>query len=318
MSINKIINLVKISVLTSFIGSPLANAQVIFEDNFDQVGINSINVKDTSGTGTWVRSMSTRYDSTVTDVSNGLMNVYSSATPYGGVATQPRADFDFFSNEITFTFSGLSLEAAALDPNFGAQGVKIAVGSYLSGMGRVNSWHSYSNFSISYYGSGRFVIAGYNALKYLVPVDVQDIPTPYLNFSLSKLTAVRLTLDDVNYRAVFEFGNPLNSLSFAGPHHLSKDLWHVSNTMRNLTLVKIQAEKDLAAATATGDATMIADAQATLDQIMVDYNAQYALEESTMGHSLVFFGAVSADHYGAQASVDMIKAETTTDLQVLR
>jgi len=317
MKISKIIKLAKVTIFTTFIVAPAANAAVVFVDEFDQAEVSYINTADSSPT--WLRSRSSGFYNTAVTTGNGLLTVTTSDSPYGGAITKVNPDLDFFANELTITYRGISLQAIVPEDgnvNLNNQGVVIAVGSHLLGRND-NSWDSYAYFSARYFGSGYFEFSGHSLVT-PNPVALQEIPTPYLNYSLSALTAVKLTLDDVNYRLLFEFGNPLNSLSFAGPHHLRKDMWNTSSGMRRLAKAKIAMEYMLDSAIAANDLDAIDAAQLALDAVLLDYNAQYAEEEATAGLFKVFFGAVSADRKGAIATLDSITVEETSDLQVLR
>lgn len=316
MNINKIIKLTKISILSSVILTPVVNAAVVFEDQFDQVDPVEFGLLD-DGETTWLRSQVTSNSATTAGVADGRLHVFSRDNPYGGATTLPLPELNFFNRELTFTFQGVNLESLSEDGVYSAQGVKIGVGSYLAGESRSNRWHSYSNFGVSFLGSGYFALTGYNKLRNLSRVPTQEIPTPYLNYNLTTLSSVKLTLDDVNYRLLFEFGNPLNSLSLAGEHHLSEDLWHVSDQLRSLALQKKAAEERLELVD-PNDVTALSSAETTLETIMVEYNAMYAEEEAVLGNTLVFFGGVSADREGATVSVDSITVEETSILQVLR
>jgi len=323
MGISNIFKMAQVGVLATAMLVPAANAAIVFQDTFDG-DLTTLGDRRDDGvygiaTHTWAKSryINSRISETNVEVGNGVLRVETDFKPYGGaVTTQPKTEFDFFANEITITLEGITIESIG-NGRFAAQGLKLGVASILS-FG-YNNWSSYSNFGVGFYGSGRFIFSGYNAsIRKPEPVALQSIPTPFLNFDVSQITALKLTLNDTHYRLAFEFGNSLNSLSFAGLHYLNKDQWFVSNTMRRLVFDKNNAEADLAAAQASGDPVAIADAQAAYDAAVLAYDEKWAGEEAGAGKSFIFIGAVSEDGEGAAVTVDTITVETTNILDVLK
>ncbi len=314
-----ILKLAQASILAAIVLVPAANAAVVFTDTFDGP-LTTLTDSRTSGE-TWARSRysNSRISQTNAEIGNGVLRVETDNKPYGGAAIiNASSEFDFFTNEITITLTGINI----LSPGNGrlsAQGLKLGITSYLSF--RYNNWSSYSNFGVGVYGSGRFLFAGYNAsVGRITAVPMQSIPAPFLNFDVSRITAVKLTLNAIHYRLAFEFGNPLNALSFAGLHNLNKDQWRVSGAMRRLVFDKKNAAEDLADAQALmpADAVAVADAQVAYDAVVVAYDALWLTEEANAGMSHIFFGAVSEDGEGAAVTLDSITVETTNILDVLK
>ena len=284
--------LVAPAILLTAAYSSVVTSAVLYEDQFDQVEATGIYAKDFTGTENYLLSKTSNYTVNKATIENGVLSVFTASTPHGGVVTKLMPELDFFKNEITITFRGIGLQPAnTIDENgveepgsFSAQGIVMGLGSKYLGFGSYNGWTTGSRFHAFLQGSGYFDFNTYtNSLtKYLYPNAIQEVPTPYLNFGINDLTAIKLTLDDTNYRLLYEFGNPLNALSFAGPHYLEKDLWNVSTAMRQFAVAKNNAEADLDAAVASGDTNLIADAQTALDAVMVDYTPLFNAEEPEM------------------------------------
>jgi len=342
-----------------FCASP--NAEVIYQDNFDR------NLIDADGNPVtvetipfWPRRESnldfdkdwyatyTNLSFRKTDVTagEGVLTIHTEDINSGILAPSTNGEFDFFNRELTFTFDGINIQALG-QSRTASQWVKFGV---VSNADR-NLWKSYPLFLMAVSGSGAFSLQIWQGDDRAAR---KEFKSNVFNFDVSKLRKVELTMDSENFRGKFTFENPLDVLSFGGPHNLDRNQWYVDTV--GVNFAKRQMDDALKALTAWEDLLEEAQAsgvQADIDaaQAQVDtwqgrydlaianYESKLLLAEDAIGDSALMVSVTSdvndivnsmtpaekaifdADYaaglveIGARVTVNSVVVETTNILQ---
>ncbi len=321
----KITQWILTGILASGFFSATSQAAVVFEDLFDQADITALSTRPTPDDPWRVLQYSGR-EPTQAYISNGLLNITTQEQRFGGATTPLQDSLDFFNQELTYTFSGIQLDAIGQGKP-SQQWAKLGV---TAGTGSI--WYAHSYFIVAFNGAGRFSVQVQQPQVSGRPrvIYIKDFQVPFFNFAITDLSEIKLVLDDTYFRILFTFGNPLDQLSFGGTHGLKRDDWFFDTV--GVGRVKAQldnAQRILDNAIAAGDQVAIDSAQANYDALLADYNAKAAEAEALKGDSALVVSAASNDarvlrfvegytDVGAALSIDSIRVETTNTLDVLR
>jgi len=346
-----------LGAIATFAVSSVANGVVVFEDQFNAADTASANGQYTvdgtaiiaqrnlymSGTtvlspGThadipWLKSRISQFSVTSAEVADGLLHVNTKSTPFGGVVTSEIPEANFFQNEITISFNGITIsadmplnedgtriprlekdangdifqlqdEAGNLlfeEPNISAQAVKFGVAAHITNKESKNTWWGNSNIGASVHGSKYFARHSVNRFSRTnVPSGLKVISNPVVPYDISTLEVAELRLDDEFYQITFYFAD--GNVSSKGRHHLKHQQWSTDNALRDLAIGRD-------AAAASGDTATETELQAQIDELWTAEVAERA------GYSAIFFGGLSADHHGVTLTVDSITIDTTTGLK---
>jgi len=327
------------------------NAEVVYQDNFER------NFVDADGVPQTVELIQKqRFDSRIdtskdwytifsnlafwkTDVTagEGLLTISTEDTS-SGILSQTSDNYDFFKRELTYTFDGVNIQALG-QSRIASQWVRFGVVANSSRQ----FWKNFPIFLVAVSGSGAFSLQVWQGDD-RAPRKI--FKSNVFNFDVSLLRNIKLTMDDTNYRVVFSFENPLDILSFGGPHNLDPDLWFVDTVGVNTAKLGMEnAQRNLAAwEEALADGVDGAQAQIDFWQNEFEtqegnYNAALLLVGEIQGDSAIIISVNSdasdivnamtpaqkaifdADYaaglveIGARVTVDAITVETTNILQ---
>lgn len=309
------------AISASLVSTPAISA-VVYEENFDQPDVIVIQKNQTPGTD-WLRRNNTNIIPTRSTIGSGVLTIKTEDPKYGGASSTLSDTLDFFNQELTYTFSGFNLKTAGPEGRLSDQWAKVGVTA-----GPV----SVSKFIVGFNGTGRFTVqveqppllgSRAEVLK------IKDFKVPFFSFDISQLSRVELVLDKTYFRILFAFGNPLDSISFAGKHGLDRDRWFFDTVnLGGVQSALASAETRLNNAKASGDQAAIASAQAIYDDLLVQYEAKLLEAEPLKGDTDIFVAAASQDastlradavqEVGAVLTLDKITVETTNTLDVLK
>ena len=337
------------------------NAEVVYQDNFERNVIDADGVPQTVETVPyWPRRESSLdpdkdWYATYTNLSfrktdviagEGALTIHTEDKNSGILSPKVSDEIDFFNRELTYTFDGVNIEALG-QSRIASQWVKFGV---VSSANR-NLWRSYPLFLIAVSGSGAFSLQIWQGDDRAAR---KEFKTNVFNFDVSLLRKVELTMDDTNFRVLFNFENPLDVLSFGGPHNLDRNSWYedtvgvgfakrqMDDAFKTLTVW----EETLTEAQASGVQADIDAAQAQVeawqdryDAAVLNYENKLLLAEGAIGDSALMLSVTSdasdvinsmtraqlnvfeADYaaglveIGARVTVNSITVETTNILQ---
>jgi len=332
--------------------STAANAEIIYQDNFDTVGVETVPFWPRFGApdpnADWI-TIYQNLASRTTNVEKGDGSlVIKTEAKNSGVVSHVSDVFNFFNQELTYTFDGINIEILG-ESHLAEQWVKFGVVANSN----KDVWPSFPLFLVSYSGVGQFSFQVKQPLVGAPGFDVEprkDFRSRIFNFDVSKLSKVQLTMDSVNYRVVFVFETELDQLSFAGPHNLNRDLWFIDRAELGLTgarnalatgesAVSIR-QGQLETAQASGIQADIDAAQAALDSAVASrdnlqqvYDAKLIEAEAFKGDSALMITASSdvqslynsataeqratldSTENGARVTINSVTVETTNVLQ---
>lgn len=336
------------------------NAAVVYQDNFDRNFVDADGVTQTVETIPYWPRVESRKDFSVewyatysnlsfrkTDVTagEGVLTIQTEDVK-SGILSHTSDSYDFFNQELSYTFDGINIQALG-QSRIASQWVKFGV---VANSDR-NLWSAYPLFLVAVSGSGAFSLQVWQGDD-RAPRKV--FRSNVFNFDVSLLRKVQLTMDATNYRVVFTFENPLDVLSFGGPHNLNRDTWlvdtvgvgnaerRVADTLRTLNAY----EQILLDAQASGVQADIDAAQENVtiwelryDEEVANYNEKVALSDGIKGDSALMISVTSdvtkivnamtpaeksvfdADYaaglveIGARVTVNSVTVETTNILQ---
>lgn len=336
------------------------HAEVVYQDNFERNFVDADGVPQTVETiPYWPRRASTLdpnidWYTTYTNLSfrktdvtagEGLLTIHTEDIN-SGVLSHTSDNYDFFNQELTYTFDGVSIQALG-QSRIASQWVKFGV---VANSDR-NLWKSYPLFLIAVSGSGAFSLQIWQGSD---RAPRKEFKSNIFNFDVTLLRKVELTMDATNFRILFNFENPLDVLSFGGPHNLDRNSWYVDTVGVNFAKRQMDDalktlttwEGLLAEAQASGVQADIDAAQAQVntwqdryDAAVVNYDAKLLLAEGAIGDSALMLSVTSdvndivnamspaqkavfdADYaaglteIGARVTVNSITVETTNILQ---
>lgn len=327
MNHNNIVKCVAGAILSTSLFFTTSHAATVYEDLFDQVEATNIPLDPRPDVSDWsIRKFTIRGKPTRANAANGTMNITTEEAKYGGVGTELLDAYDFFNQELTFTWSGVDLNPIG-EGNPTYQWAKFGVSA-----GAGNLWYAFSHFLIAFSGTGQFSVQVQQPNDTGRPqvIYVKDFHVPYFNFDSSELSKVQLVLDDTYFRILFVFGNELDQLSFGGTHGLSRDKWFYDTVGLGTAESRLNsAQRILDNAIEAGDQVAIDSAQATYDTRLDDYNTKKEEAEALKGNTSMLVMAASNDasilrnvegftEVGAALAVDTVRIETTNTLDVLR
>jgi len=308
------------------------NAEVLFQDEFDQVTIERVPTRLTTDSVWTLNRGGGRFSlrPTTAELGGGVANISTQENYHGGMATAVHPELDFFDQELTYTFSGFDIQALGIS-RIPFQSVRLAI----LAVGGSRIWGANSHILVEFSGAGRFdvVVVEKDPAATgtgLETIEVKDFKSYYFNFDVTKLQKVEISLDDTYYRVSFIFETVFDQFSFGGEHHLSRDRWlddtvGLGRALSNL----VRAENSLAAAIDSGVQADIDAAQALLLTRQGEYDATNALADPLKGDVALLVSAGSADasqllseygidsEVGASLTVDSVKVETSNILQQL-
>ncbi|MDX1810999.1 MAG: hypothetical protein R3240_03570 [Gammaproteobacteria bacterium] len=325
MKYNKSIGWILSAGLAASLFTANAQSAVVFEETFDQSPPIALSTRG-STTTEWIKRQGTlRGKITTAQMGDGVLDITTTEQDYGGASTGRSDLYDFFNQELTYTFSGINLQPVGQSQpanQWAKFGVFASDGSL---------WYGGSMFLVGFNGKGRFTLQvkqpslQTNTIESLY---VKDFKVPYFNFDIADISKVKITLDDTYFRILFIFKNELDQISFGGEHGLDRDRWFVDSVY----LWRAKAELDQAQiayddAVASGDQARIDAALAALQAAQDAYDAKYAEADPLKGDTSVFISASSTDatylrssnlEAGANLKIDTLRVETTNVLDVLR
>jgi len=328
MKYNNIAKWITSSALCASLFSAPAFSEIIFEDSFDQVEISSIPFNPTPDLE-WQYRFGTIYGvPTTASVGGGALTIQTEEPRFGGVSTSHSDVYDFFNQEITYTFDGLDLTPIG-QSNPSQQWAKVGV---IAGDGTI--WYARSYFIVGFNGTGQFSVqvrqpseANANRLE---KVFIKDFKVPYFNFDSNDLSKIQITLDDTYFRILFVFANELDQISFGGEHQLRREDWIYD------TVGLAGAKDSVRVAQILLDNAIDSGDQAAIDSAQENYNTRFEAYQQKlieadplMGNTSVLVATSSNDarqlrfsegftEVGSQISVNSVKVETTNILDVLR
>jgi len=306
------------------------NAEVVYQDNFERNFIDADGVPQTVETiPYWPRRASTlnpeidwyttytNLSARKTDVTagEGVLTIHTE-DKNSGILSHVSDNYDFFNQELTYSFDGVNIQALG-QSRIASQWVKFGV---VANSDR-NLWRSYPLFLVAVSGSGAFSLQIWQGDD---RAPRKEFKSNVFNFDVSLLRKVELTMDATNFRVLFNFENPLDVLSFGGPHNLDKNSWYVDTvgvgfakrqmddafktlTVWEETLVEAQAsgvQADIDAAQ-----LKVNDWQDRYDIAVLNYEDKLSLAEGAIGDSALML-SVSSD------AGDVINSMTRAQLNV--
>jgi len=279
------------------------SAELVYEDNFDRqltdADGNTVTTEEIriNSTGDWFKiNRNLNQNRTIANAGEGVMTIHTEDIE-SGVLSPISTEMNFFDRELTFTFDGINIQT--LGPSrVQSQWLKFGIVAY----SKNRFWKGKSFFTVSYSGAGQFLFqvqqAGVDGFD---NAPRKDFRSSSFNFDVSKLRAVEMTLDSVNYRVKFTFENDLDILSFSGPHNLDANLWvaengelaqlkqRVSYTERTLAFYQEQ----LASAQA---ASPIIQADVDVAQAgVLDFEVQYSEAVDAYDAAIIASGGLGGD-----------------------
>jgi len=327
------------------------NAEVVYQDNFDRNFVDADGIPQTveliqrqrldsrvDTSKDWYTIFSNlAFWKTEATAGEGLLTINTEDTS-SGILSQTTDNFDFFKRELTFTFDGISIQALG-QSRIASQWVQFGV---VANSNR-QFWKSSPLVLVAVSGSGAFSLQVWQG-EDKEPRKV--FKSNVFNFDVSLLRNVKFTMDDTNFRVLFSFENPLDVLSFGGPHNLDPDLWFVDTVGVNTARLGMEnAQRNLTAwEEALADGVSGAQAQIDFWQNEFDtqsdnYDAALLLVGGIQGDSAIIISVNSdastivtgmsreekaifdADYeagiaeIGARVTLDSITVETTNILQ---